>query len=150
MNAGHRICSASSGSARCTRRVFLLSFLLSLTTTALSGNRGELVGGAAEVCLKSQWLRKLIADRQSAVRLGRAYLAAHPRYRHCTTLISDIEQRLQRPVSSVLAMRDVEQITGALQRLVVADYTRDEVVSVAGWVLSKTEAQLYALTALNR
>jgi hypothetical protein len=40
-------------------------------------------------------------------------------------------------------------MTAALQRLVRAEFARDQVASVSGWVLSRTEARLYALVSLD-
>lgn len=148
MTAEHRPLSTLFGTGRYTRRRFLLSALLSLTAGGFGTNRYSLAGSGGGDCVEPQWLRKIIADRQSAARLGRAYLDAHPEYRHCNALPMDIEQTLQRHDASVSAMMDAEQTASALQRLVVSEYTHGEVVSVADWVLSKTEARMYALVYL--
>ena len=144
----HRFLSALLGTSHCTRRTFLLSSLLSLAAGSFASNRYSLVDTGAGGCREPQWLRRIINDRQSAARLGRAYLDAHPEYRHCHALITEIEQTLKSKDASVSAMMDAEQTASDWQRLLDKEYTNDEVVSVAGWVLSKTEARLYALVYL--
>jgi len=148
MTGGHRSLLSLCGDHRCTRRTFLLSALLSLTAGVFGSNRYSLANSGPERCVEPPWLRKTIADRQSAARIGRAYLDAHPEYRHCHALLTDMEQTLKRQDTSVSLTADAEQTAGILQALLRKEYARDEVVSVAGWVLSKTEARLYALVAM--
>ena len=149
MTGGHRSLLSLCGDRRCTRRTFLLSALLSLTAGGFGSNRYSLANSGPERCVEPPWLRKTIADRQSAARIGRAYLDAHPEYRHCHALLTDMEQTLKRQDASVSLTADAEQTAGVLQALLRKEYARDEVVSVAGWVLSKTEARLYALVAMT-
>jgi hypothetical protein len=144
----HRSLSARLGTGYCTRRTFLLSALLSLTAGSIGNNRYSLADSGAESCLEPLWLRKIITDRQAAARLGRAYLDTRPAYRHCPALITDIEQTLKTEGASISAMSHAEQTASVLQAVLSKEYRNDEVVSVAGWVLSETEARLYALVYL--
>ncbi|MEA2080798.1 MAG: hypothetical protein U9P00_13280 [Pseudomonadota bacterium] len=144
MTAGHR----SWLSWFCTRRTFLLSALLSLTAGGFAANRYSLANSEPQPCVEPPWLWKTIAERQSAARIGQACLDAHSEYRQCHTLITDIERTLKRQDPSVSLTADAAQTASALQRLVRKEYARGEVVSVADWVLSKTEARLYALVYL--
>lgn len=144
----HRSLSARLGTGYCTRRTFLLSTLLSLTAVSIGNNRYSLAGSGAESCLEPQWLRKIITHRQAAARLGRAYLDTRPAYRHCRALITDIEQTLKTKGASISAMSHAEQTASVVQGVLSKEYRNDEVVSVAGWVLSETEARLYALVYL--
>ena len=122
--------------------------MLSLTAGGFGSNRYSLATNSGpEPCVEPPWLWKTIADQQSAARLGRAYLDAHREYRQCHALLTDIERTLIRQDASVSLTADSAQTASALQRLVRKEYARGEVVSVAGWVLSKTEARLYALVA---
>lgn len=148
MTAGRRSLLSTCGIRRCTRRTFLLSALLSLTAYGFGSNRYSLANSGPEPCVEPPWLWKTIADRQSAARIGRAYLDAHPEIRQCHTLITDIEQTLKRQDTSVSLTADADQTASALQRLLRKEYAHGEVVSVAGWVLSKTEARLYGLVAM--
>lgn len=148
MIAGHKSLLPLFGTCRCTRRTFLLSALLSLPAGAFGAQRYSLANTEPEPCVEPRWLRETVADQKSAARIGRAYLDAHPEYRQCHMLITDIERTLKRHDASVFPTADAVQTASALQRLVRREYVRGEVVSVAGWVLSKTEARLYALVAM--
>jgi hypothetical protein len=149
MNAEHRfLLPRPGGSGRYTRRTFLLTALLGLTVGGLAASRSP-AGTAPDPCVEPRWSHKTIGDRQSAARIGRAYLDLHPNYRRCHRLIADIEKALKRQDASFSLTADAEQTGSALQRLVRKEFTRGEVVSVAGWVLSGTEARLYALTAMS-
>lgn len=144
MISGSRLLLRLLNTRRCTRRTFLLSALIGLTTGC---NRYSLANDEPEPCVKPQWL-KAITSQKSAARLGRAYLDEHPQHRQCHTLIANIERTLQRQDTSISPQTDAEQTSAALQRLVRNEYRHDDVVSVSGWVLSKTEARLYALAAM--
>jgi hypothetical protein len=125
-----------------------LSVLLGLTASGFSARRYVLANSGPEPCLAPPWLWKSIGDRQSAARLGRAYLDAHPETRHCHALLTDIERTLQKQDATVSLTTDADQTASALQALLRKEYAHGEVVSVAGWVLSETEARLYALVAM--
>jgi len=148
MTAGQRSSLPPFGIRRCTRRTFLLSALLGLTAGGFGANRYSLAEPGPEPCLEPPWLSKTIADRQSAARLGRAYLDAHPEYRHCHALLTDIERAVKKHDVSTPLTADAQQTASALNGLLRKEYAHGEVVSVAGWVLSKTEARLYALAAM--
>jgi hypothetical protein len=148
MTTGRRSLLPRFGIHRCTRRTFLLSALLGLTAGGFGANRYSLANTGPESCVEPPWLWKTIADRQSAARLGRAYLDAHPEYPHCHALLTDIERTLKEQHASAPLTADAEQTASTLQSLLRKEYARGEVVSVAGWVLSRTEARLYALAAM--
>jgi hypothetical protein len=148
MTAGHRSLLSLFYVRRCTRRTFLLSALFSLTAGGFGSNRYSLADSKPEPRVEPPWLWKTIADRQSAARLGQAYLDAHPEYHQYNALLTDIEQTLKRQDASISVTAGAEQTASALQRLLGKEYARDDVVSVAGWVLSRTEARLYALVAM--
>jgi len=148
MTDGHNSSLALLNTRRCTRRTFLLSALLSLTTGGFGGNHYALAKSGSELCVEPPWLRNTIADQQSAARIGRAYLDAQPEYRYCQVLLTDIERALKRQNPAVPLATDAEQTASTLQGLLRKEYAHDEVVSVAGWILSTTEARLYALVYL--
>jgi len=137
-----------SGISHCTRRTFLLSALLSVTAGSFGAGRDALASSGPEPCVAPPWLWKTIADRQSAARLGRAYLDANPEYSHCPTLLTTIERTLKKRGASAPVTANAEQTASALQAQLRKEYANGEVVSVAGWILSKTEARLYALVHL--
>lgn len=65
------------------------------------------------------------------------------------TLVADIEQALARYDASAAITRDPQQIIAALQQLVRHEYAHGEAEAVDGWILSVTEARVYALAALR-
>jgi len=148
MTAGRRSLLTRSNTGRCTRRTFLLSVLLGLTAGGFSSRRYALADTGPQPCTAPLWLWESIGDRQSAARLGRAYLDTQPEYRQCHALLADIEQTLQNRGASTPSTADAEQTASTLQDLLRKEYAHGEVISVAGWVLSKTEARLYALVAM--
>lgn len=86
-------------------------------------------------------LRGLITDREGAANLGRSYLAAHPTEAQRRVLVRDLVGPAV-PTSVSRASREVaNRIRG--------DYAAGSTVVVDGWVLSRTEARLYALVALG-
>ncbi len=145
MNPGRKFSSPPLGRRHCTRRTFLFSVLASL---AAASKPFSLASAEHSRCLAPHWLPSVIADQQSAARLGQAYLRTYPQHRQCHTLIRAIEQVLTAQGSVVPPSADAPETAAALQQLVRNEYAQGEVVPVAGWILSQTEARLYALAAL--
>jgi hypothetical protein len=131
----------------CTRRGFLRSALLTLMAGTTASSRLALADSGTESCVEPPWLANIIYDRTSAQRLGQAYLNAHPQYRRCDLLIADIQRALEKLEAAISSTAPISE---ALQRLVRAEYAGDQVVSVSGWIVSRTEARLYALAALTQ
>ena len=86
-------------------------------------------------------LRGLITDRDGAARLGRSYLDAHPTQARRAVLVRDLVGPTE-PASAADASREVAT-------RIRNDYAARSTVVVDGWVLSRTEARLYALVALS-
>lgn len=124
------------GSMRLSRRHFLLMALASLTAGCSSTDNAA-----------PTWLPHVIGDPEAAARLGRAYLAVHPEYYRSDMLVTDIQQALSRFDTSAAATENLRQTVAALQQLVRHEYAQGEVEAVSGWILSVTEARLYALAA---
>ena len=87
------------------------------------------------------WLSAL--DGRAAAHFGGHYLAAHPGERDCSALSRRIERRIAArrraapgPLPEVLAS------------LVQEEFRVGDVVSVDDWLLSRSEAQIYALSVL--
>jgi hypothetical protein len=99
------------------------------------------VPGCAPRYREPAWLERILHDRAAAARLGQIYLDAHPEERDPEALVDAIEG------TTGDLPADPLQAGMRLQTLVRDDYTRDNVVPVSGWVLSRTEARLYALSA---
>ena len=86
-------------------------------------------------------LRGLITDRDGATRLGSSYLAAHPTEARRRVLVHDLVGPTE-PTS-------VSHASGEVAARIRGDYAARSTVVVDGWVLSRTEARLYALVALG-
>jgi hypothetical protein len=123
--------SRNKSLAGCTRRE-----LLQLLAAGLAAG---VLGGCQRTATSEPW-SAIINDPRAAARIGAAYLAAHPE-EHSRSV-------LYRLLEPVLSGQTAEPIA-ALQQQVRADYMHNAVVSVTGWVLSVTEARLYALIAVS-
>ncbi|MCO6412115.1 MAG: hypothetical protein J5I92_05165 [Thiogranum sp.] len=128
-----------------SRRRFLLSLLLGLvagrTLVACdSSTESRHVPGQAP-----EWLLKITGERDAVVRIGKDYLEAFPAERNVEALMSAIESSFE-AVNAAAA--DAGEIVTALQQAVRGDYQRGDVAQVNGWILSRTEARLYAAVAL--
>jgi hypothetical protein len=86
-------------------------------------------------------------NRKAVKRLGGAYRAAHLLERHNAVLADRIDAALAAEAGAGQTVTDEAAMVGLLQRRVRHEYARDEVVWVSGWILSITEARLYALVA---
>lgn len=150
MSTAYRSRLPRSAVGCCTRRGFLHSALLSLMAGATAGSRLTLADSGTESCAEPQWLGNIIYDRTSAEGLGQAYLNAYPQHRRCDVLIADIQRSLQKLRADTPSTAGAMPISEALQRLVRAEYAGDQVVSVSGWIVSRTEARVYALATLTR
>ncbi len=136
-------------SIRLSRRRFLLMALASLTAACSDTDHSASVGKAGNTGAEPVWLAHIIGDPEACARLGRAYLAAHPEYYRGDTLVADIQRALAKYDESAVFTRDPQRTVTALQLLVREEYIRGEVEAVTGWILSITEARLYALAALR-
>jgi hypothetical protein len=85
-------------------------------------------------------LRELIVHRESAARLGRAYLAATPGEADPSRLATLI---LGAP--AVPEGREAARVASRIR----ADFDAGRVVTVDGWIVSTTEARLCALCAIG-
>jgi hypothetical protein len=94
------------------------------------------------------WLGEITGERDAVVHLGNAYLAAHPGEQGAGFLVAAIERTCAaRLGTDTLAGLEPQQAVGILQRVVRSEYIRGDVVQVDRWVLSTSEARLYALVA---
>jgi hypothetical protein len=86
-------------------------------------------------------LRALITHDEGASYLGRRYLQAHP-----TEARSDVLVRMLVGTNAPTSERETSR---ALAVRIRSDYAAGRTVKVDGWVLSRTEARLYALVAIG-
>jgi hypothetical protein len=108
-------------------------------------------GGAASPILPTTtikgWLLSILEQPGSAYAIGSAYLGSLPP----DTRVGD---RLANAIvcsagCDAGTMRSTEALRKQISIRVRKDFAEGAVVIVAGWVLSETEAQLYALAALG-
>jgi hypothetical protein len=92
----------------------------------------------AEDAVRAELLRALVRDRETAARLGRRYLALQPSEASEQRLVElIIDRRSRTPMRT--------QVAAAIKR----DFAGRRTVVVDGWVLSRAEARLFALTAIG-
>ena len=90
------------------------------------------------------WFADLFGAGTGMARFGTAYLDAHPAERDPAVLF----QALLDVTAGADPQRDPGATLAALERAVRWEYRTGDVVSVDGWLLSRSEARLYALATL--
>jgi hypothetical protein len=126
----------------CSRRTFLLTVLVgALAATGCGDKDASLTTDTVP-----PWLPGAVGDVDAAARIGRAYLQANRSERNLDTLLAAIDAALVGDPG--LGGGDTQRLLTALQHTVRGEYLRGESVNVQGWVLSVTEARVYAVLAL--
>ncbi|MGB5334331.1 MAG: hypothetical protein WBN07_01830 [Woeseiaceae bacterium] len=94
-------------------------------------------------------LNVLVPDIAAGGRLGRAYLTAHPDELDLQRLVNGVlgPMRLSGGADAIDSIPEAVLIA-RVRRVVIDDYLAGRIVNIDGWVLSITEARLYALAAL--
>lgn len=124
------------------RRQFLALILAAIGTAAAGLAPADTTRAAATA---GPWLATL-ADRGAAARLGAAYLAAYPQEQDPARLAAALGEATglapgaDPPLPEVLLARLDERVRG--------DYVGGRTLIVARWLISRTEARLYAVAAL--
>jgi hypothetical protein len=132
----------------CTRRGFLLTALVGVLGAGVF-SAGCQSPADTDAALTDWLLSGYSADRDAAARLGRAYLRDYPAESDRDALSAAIDRAVLAHLDGgEAASADRARLGAALQRTVRAEYAADSVVVVGGWVLSVTEARLYAAIAL--
>lgn len=90
----------------------------------------------------------ILTDPEAAARFGRAYLAAHPDEADPDWLMHQLEATVLSGTDS--APETAEAMFRRFERSVRAEYADGVVVLVDGWLVSRSEARLYALSVLDR
>ena len=114
---------------------------------------GALVGGFATAATsmpagRAARLDAALSDIDAAARLGRRYLATLSKSPDPGRLVDEIESGLAAAPGGPPPW-DVEEVTARARWAVDQDYLQGRVTDVGGWVLSLTEAKLFALAALS-
>ncbi len=133
------------------RRAFLKSILATWAASCVFPWQHAWASDAPPTSDWPVWLQNITGQREATIRLGRAYLESHPAEQEPDHLLSLIDQALVKlPDIDHKQLNDSTRIAEALKRLVRAEYINDDVVNPLGWVLSVTEARLYAWLLLSR
>jgi hypothetical protein len=128
----------------CTRRTFLQTVAAGLAAAGVFGcQQPDSSGAATDAGGQPAWLANIIGEQNAAAQFGRIYLEAHPAENSRDVLVGLIEQ-----ATGATHPADPAAMAMALQQVVRAEYARDAVVAVDGWVLGVTEARLYALVSV--
>lgn len=132
----------------CNRRAFLRSVLAGAIAAALPAADPGIVNAGSDAGDWLPWLGGITGKHEAVVRLGKAYLAAHPGEQDPAFLVVAIERAAAtRLGTDTVAGLEPQQVVVALQHVVRSEYIRGDVVSVDRWVLSTTEARSYGLVA---
>ena len=126
------------------RRSFLTKLLLSVTGIVGSGT-GLLANWASED-YKSSTFESLFSDMPSAQRIGKRYLAS---YEDQDSVDAILERKLMSLQMRHSASPNQQIRAQEIRLLIREDYNNNCVVSIDGWILSITEAQLCATVALS-
>jgi hypothetical protein len=121
------------------RRRFILALGVGGGVGALAGAWGVGLHRASVV----DQLRSLLLDVEGAREIGLVYLSKVPEERDPDALGALITEGINWPV---LSGGDARQLLDARIR---RDFASEEVVRLHGWILSRTEARLCALAALD-
>lgn len=127
-----------------SRRSFILSLLSGLVAAAtLQG-----CGSPYDRTQLAQLLSRTIGDPAAAKRFGDAYLLAYPDEAGIDPLVDQIDAVLIKGYGQGLDSADPKLLAEQLAAQIKDEYRRGEAIQVDGWILSRSEARLYALIAL--
>jgi len=132
----------------CTRRDFLVSLLAAGGAAVLAGCGPDTQTGSM-FSAWSTWLLGPAGTRDPIVRVGGLYLQTYPGDRDTGALLRQVDEAIIAQLQGRETATSA-QVGEALDRAVRSDYVHGRVVTVAGWVLSATEARAYAAVAALR
>ena len=133
-----------------TRRAFLLRTLAFIGAAFLL-RAPSTFAGTRRPGARHSLATKLIAcvdAKRSAEIIGLEYLRTVPAEANAEQLTSFICSRLRKPYGD-LARANRKEIKSLLARQQQEDFAADRIIDVGGWVLSRSEARLYALVAIS-
>ncbi len=127
-----------------SRRQFIISLASGLAATiTLQG-----CGSPVDRSVIAQRLARTIGDQTAAKRFGVAYLRAYPDEAGIELLVELIDDSVVGEYGQGMSLTDSQLLAEHLNKQVRDEYRRGEAIQVDGWILSRTEARLYALSAL--
>lgn len=122
-----------------SRRNFLRQALCWVALGGVAGCRTLPQVEFAEGVMPAAWLDEVIGNLEAASRIGKLYMAAHTEEQTADRILDEI-------ATTVQGRLDFDGVSAAIK----SDYVRGETVSVDGWIISRSEARVYALAALGR
>lgn len=149
MKTAERLQATRRPERHVTRRRFLIAVLSGLVLSVPLYARPARAGSILFPRKLPPWFDLLVPQRQPAARLGRAYLESRPELAQRKTLLARLKEAAARQSDTASVPGDPEKMATRLRQAVREDYVRGDVVNVAGWILSVTEARLYALAYLG-
>jgi hypothetical protein len=142
----HRVAVAlGDQSARMTRRQFMVVAAAATLIPVLAP--GGVGSQLARPEAMPSWLLDVAWDPESAERFGAAYLAARPSEADAGELGAAIAETLDASDPGSGTATTLEGFD-RFAEVVREEYAHGEVLLVDGWLLSRTEARLYALVTL--
>jgi len=132
-----------------TRRALLKSLLVSWTATCAMPWQPALAGTEPISDHQPDWLPLITGQREAVLRLGSLYLEAHAEEQDRERLLASVDQALaELQGDGAKSPENSSEVVSALKRIVRDEYIQDRVTPLQGWVVSLTEARLYALVAM--
>jgi hypothetical protein len=129
------------------RRILLLGSLLGVATSLRSLFRSPRAAPEAEATdLALDRISRIVAHNDSSAVVGRRCLAALGGSLDTPALLAQFCAALGRPARWV-ADNDVRTLKRLTARRIAEDFSSLRLERVDGWILSRTEAKLYALLA---
>jgi len=129
------------------RRREFLEGLAAAGAAALAGSGASALVACAREDPLERALRGLLADREAAREVGLEVLALEPEAKTPELLVDRVARGRAAELRE-LAGKGAGALADRLRDQHRADLSEDRVVVVRGWVLSQTEASLFALAAL--
>jgi hypothetical protein len=132
----------------CARRPSRRAVLAAVAAAAAVRPDPALAAAAeADAAAARAMLDALFSDRRSAAAVGAGCLPAAPQARPSPAAL--VRAILPRPALASARCVAPSRLAAALRAQIRRDFARGEIVAIDGWLLSRTEARLYALAAIT-
>jgi len=122
-----------------SRRKFLQISVAATATVACSGYLVSDYFFDKHKSALSELARKIDQYSGSSI-IGEKYLELTPAEQNYETLLQSLSK----------VVTPMDNVTKAVQSSVIHDFETDQIVSIDGWILSRTEARLHALGYLEK
>jgi hypothetical protein len=130
-----------------SRRRLLLGMLLGMAAGGLGGC-AKTLSSSVDADRSAQWLAAMTGEGDGMARFGSAYLRDFPAERDLSVLWHALYEVIERQGAEFSAAVDPADAWIYLDQAVRDEYRRADVVEVDGWLLSRSEARLYAAATL--